>query len=263
MRLSNKVCIVTGGASGIGAATAILFAREGAQVVVADIAATEAVVAKINDAGGSAIGVEADVSIAAGAERAIDVAVRAYGEVDILVNNAGIGTRGDALSTDEETWDSLFRVNVKSGHLCSRAAMPHLLKRGGVILFTASIAGLEGVCDLYAYCATKAAVINMARAMALDLARSNIRVNVVCPGATDTPMLRAGFGRNGVLPNQFIDRLPLGALVQPEDIADAFLFLASDSARSITGQVVVVDAGLVAGDFFMPGAAAETLRNAN
>jgi NAD(P)-dependent dehydrogenase (short-subunit alcohol dehydrogenase family) len=142
---------------------------------------------------------------------------------------------------------------VRSAFLCSKYALPHLRATGGVILFTASIAGIEGVLQLVSYAASKAAIINLARAMALDHAREGIRVNVVCPGATDTPMLREGLEKNGIPIEAFASRLPTQTLVTPEEVAEAFLFLGSDAARSITGQTLVIDGGFTAGDYgWMP-----------
>lgn len=247
-RFENKVVVVTGAASGIGAATAILFAREGAKVVAVDIVAPAATVRAIEEAGGTALGVQGDLSRADDVARAIDSTISAFGQLNVLVNNAGIAA-GPAPSIEEiseEKWDRIFDVNVKSGFLCTRAALPHLRRSpGSVILFTASIAGLEGVMGMTTYAASKAAVINLTRSLALDHAKEGIRVNAVCPGATDTPMLRAApMGIAG-----FERGLPLGKIVTPEEIAECFAYLASPVARSITGQVLAVDAGYTAGDF--------------
>lgn len=250
MKLQGKVALVTGAASGIGAATARLFACEGASIVVADRMSTKAIAEAIHAAGGRAIGVEGDVSHADTARKVIDRALATFGRLDILVNNAGVGGPGSIEATTEEDWDRVLAVNVKSGFLCSKYALPHLRDAGGgVILFTASIAGLEGVLNLASYAASKAAIINLARSMALDHAHEGIRVNVVCPGATDTPMLRGGLEKSGIPIEVFAARLPTRRLVIPEEIAEAFLFLASSAARSITGQTLVIDGGFTAGDF--------------
>jgi NAD(P)-dependent dehydrogenase (short-subunit alcohol dehydrogenase family) len=245
-RFNNQVVVITGAASGIGAATAALFAREGASVVVADIASTVSTVQAIKDAGGAAIGIEADIATSAGAQATVRCAIEHFGRLDILINNAGIGTPAMTEATTEEAWDRYFDVNVKSGFLCTKFALPHLREaERPVVLFTSSIAGLEGVTGLMAYCASKAAVINMARSMALEFAGERIRVNVVCPGATETPMLRGA----AIPLDVFANQLPLRRLVQPEEIAQGFAYLASSAAGSITGQVLTIDGGFTAGDF--------------
>lgn len=245
MKFENKVVLITGGASGIGAATAKLFARNGAAVVVADIAPTAETVQFILDAGGTAMGVEGDVSISSGAQQLVQQTIDRFGRIDVLINNAGIGTPAKTEDTSEEFWNKCFDVNVKSGFLCTKFALPHLRAGHGVVLFTSSIAGLEGVTGLMAYCASKAAVINMARSMALEFAPDGVRVNVVCPGATDTPMLRGA----AIPLDAFANKLPLKRLVLPEEIAEGFAFLASSAANSITGQVLTIDGGFTAGDF--------------
>lgn len=249
MKLAGAVALVTGAASGIGAATAALMAREGAAVVAADVAAPDAVVGSIRAAGGRASGVQADLSRPAGARAAIDHAVAAFGRLDVLVNNAGVAGAGSVESVSEEAWDRVLAANLTSGFLCSKYALPHLRAAGGgVILFTSSIAGLEGVAGLAPYCASKAAIVNLARSMALDHAREGIRVNAVCPGATDTPLLREGLEKSGLPAEVFASRLPTQRLVTPEEVAEAFVFLASSAARSVTGQALVIDGGFTAGD---------------
>ena len=213
-------------------------------------ASTETIVDAIRAADGQAIGVEGDLSKPDTARNVMERALATFGRLDILVNNAGVGGPGSIEATSEEDWDRVLAANVKSGFLCSKYALPHLRTAGdGVILFTASIAGLEGVLNLASYAASKAAIINLARSMALDHAREGIRVNVVCPGATDTPMLREGLANSGISIEAFASRLPTKRLVTPEEVAEAFLFLASRAARSITGQTLVIDGGFTAGDF--------------
>jgi len=245
-RFDKQVVVITGAASGIGAATAALFAREGASVVVADIASTAATIQDITNAGGVAVGIEADIATSAGAQATVRCAIEHFGRLDILINNAGIGTAALTEATTEEAWDKYFDVNVKSGFLCTKFALPHLRQsERPVVLFTSSIAGLEGVIGLMAYCASKAAVINMARSMALEFAGERIRVNVVCPGATETPMLRGA----AIPLDVFANQLPLKRLVQPDEIAQGFAYLASPAATSITGQILTIDGGFTAGDF--------------
>lgn len=247
MRFDGKVAMVTGAASGIGAATARLFAREGARVAAADIRAPDDTLRAIRDGGGQAVGITGDMSASETVDRVIGETIAAFGQLDILICNAGIGGVAPSIEhVSEADWDRMFAINVKSGFLCARAALPHLRKSpGSCMLFTASIAGLEGNMGLAPYAATKAAVINMARTLALDHAAEGIRVNVVCPGATDTTMLRSV----GIPMETFACGLPLGRVIEPDEIAEGFAYLASPAARSITGQVLVIDAGYTAGDF--------------
>lgn len=245
-QLQGRVALITGGANGIGAATAERFAREGASIVLVDLASGEGLAEKIRAGGGQARFIRTDVSNEANVEEAVAVAIETFGRLDILVNNAGMGPFGDAEHTSVAEWDRTFSVNVRGGFLFSKFALPHLKKSdGATILFTASIAGLEGVPNLMAYSASKAAVINLARCLALDYARSGVRVNVVCPGATETAMLKA----TNIPSEAFEASLPLGKIVQPEDVAEGFLYLAT--ARRITGQTLVIDGGKMAGDFFL------------
>ncbi|MGA9350619.1 MAG: SDR family NAD(P)-dependent oxidoreductase, partial [Anaerolineae bacterium] len=193
MRLTDKVALITGGASGIGRATALLFAQEGAAVCVVDLdeAGGQAVVQTIVDGGGRAIFVRCDVSLAADCQRAVQQTVDELGGLDILFNNAGIIRRATVIDTTEEEWDRVMAVNVKSIFLLSKYAIPVMAQAGGgVIINTGSGWGLIGGRRAVSYCASKGAVVNMTRAMALDHGEQNIRVNCLCPGDTDTPMLR-------------------------------------------------------------------------
>ncbi|MFI6298919.1 SDR family NAD(P)-dependent oxidoreductase [Nonomuraea sp. NPDC050790] len=240
--LDGKVAIVTGGASGIGRATAILFAKEGAKVVVADIDAAGAR-AVAEEVGGTAV--PADVSQAADCERIVRTAVETYGGLHVLFNNAGIIRRTTVLDLDVEEWDRVMAVNVRSVFLMSKYAVPAMTD-GGSIVNTGSGWGLKGGGNAISYCASKAAVVNMTRALAIDHAKAGIRVNSVNPGDTDTPMLRdeakqlnedwAAFEKDAA------DR-PMGRSGSPEEIAQAVLFLASDAASYITGSALVVDGG--------------------
>lgn len=245
MRFSNKVVVVTGAGSGIGAATARLFASEGARVIVADIANQDSVVSEIVARGGTADAFFCDVSNSESVKALMAKAVESFGGLDIVVSNAGIGVLGLAEPLSEADWDRCQAVNVRGGFLCAKHALPHLrAAHGGVVLFTASIAGLEGLAGSLAYAASKAALINMARTLALDHAHEDIRFNVVCPGATDTPLLRSG-----AAPIEAIAAMqPLRRVVSVEEIAEGFAYLASPAARSITGQTLVIDAGASAGN---------------
>ncbi len=251
-RLEGKVALVTGAAAGIGKATAILLAREGAAVVVQDIredgkSTAEAILA----AGGRASFIRGDVTRAADAEAAVERAVSEFGRLDILVNNAGIIRRANVVQTTEAEWDRVMAVNVKSVFLFSRAAVPVMVRQGGgVIVSTASGWGLDGGKDAASYCASKAAVVNLTRAMAIDHAEQNIRVNCVCPGDTDTAMLREEARQLGQDVGDFLTRSahrPLGRMGRPEEIAQAILFLASDASSYVTGTALVVDGGGHAG----------------
>jgi NAD(P)-dependent dehydrogenase (short-subunit alcohol dehydrogenase family) len=251
--LSGKVALITGGASGIGRATALLFALEGAAVAVADVdeASGQAVASEVSSAGGRALFVRCDVTQAADCRRAVERTVARFGRLDILFNNAGVIRRASVLGTTEEEWDRLMAVNVKAVFLMSKYAIPPMIEGGGgVILNTGSGWGLKGGRIAAAYCASKAAVVNMTRAMALDHAGDNIRVNCICPGDTDTPMLRDEARQLGQAEAVFLtesaDR-PLRRIGKPEDIAQAALYLASDAAAFVTGTALVVDGGGLAG----------------
>jgi len=251
--LEGKIALITGGASGIGRATALLFAREGAAVSVVDVdqAKGQAVVQEIITRGGRAIFVHCDVTQAADCQRAVQQTVDKLGGLDILFNNAGIIRRATVLETTEEEWDRVMAVNVKSIFLLSKYAIPIMVAAGGgVIINTASGWGLVGGRKAATYCASKGAVVNLTRAMALDHGEQNIRVNCICPGDTDTPMLRDEARQLGEPDEQFLaqaaDR-PLRRIGQPEDIAQAALYLASDAASFVTGTALVVDGGGLAG----------------
>ena len=251
-RLQGKVALVTGAASGIGRATSFLFAREGASVVLADIREEGREVAdEIVTAGGRARFVRADVTKATDCAAAVGEAVRSFGRLDIVFNNAGIIRRASVVETSEEEWDRVMAVNVKSIFLMSKAAIPVMARGGGgVVVNTGSGWGVVGGRNAASYCASKGAVVNLTRAMALDHAPQGIRVNCVCPGDTDTPMLREEARQLGEDTASFLEgsaRRPLGRMGRPEEIAQAVLFLASDAASFITGSVLVVDGGGLAG----------------
>ncbi len=247
--LKNKVALITGGASGIGRATAMLFAQESAMVAVVDIDQKlgEAVVAEIESTGGQAIFIHCDVAKAADCQRAIEQTAATFGGLDILFNNAGIARRTNVLTITEAEWDLVMAVNVKSIFLMSKFAIPYMEKRGsGAIVNTSSGWGLKGGGNAVSYCASKGAVTNMTRAMAIDHGPQNIRVNAVCPGDTDTPMLRSEAEQLGQPENEFMDEAadrPLGRYAQPIEIAQAVLYLASDASSYVTGAALVVDGG--------------------
>jgi len=246
-RLDGKVALITGSGSGIGRATAILFAREGAKVVVADYIAEggEETVTMIKAAGGEAIFVKADVAKATDVEKMVKVAVDIYGQLDILYNNAGIAEIQNVPTAEvkEENWDRVIDIDLKGVFLGMKYGIPEMLKRGGgVIINTASMAGLVGFSYLPAYSAAKAGAVELTKTAAMEYARQNIRVNCICPGGIVTPMLeqREDFG------NFIRRRTPVHRLGKPEEVAPAALFLASDESSYVTGTALAVDGGFVA-----------------
>jgi NAD(P)-dependent dehydrogenase (short-subunit alcohol dehydrogenase family) len=247
--LKNKVAIITGGASGIGRATAILFAQEGAAVVIVDINAEQGktAVKEIEAAGGKAIFISCNVTSADDCRGAVEETVATFGKLDILFNNAGIIRRADVISTTEDEWDRVMAVNVKSIFLMSKYAIPHMVKAGGgSIINTSSGWGMKGGGNAISYCASKGAVTNMTRGMAIDHGPQNIRVNSVCPGDTDTPMLRNEAKQLGQAEDKFMSEAadrPLRRYAQPIEIAQSVLYLASDAASYVTGAALVVDGG--------------------
>jgi NAD(P)-dependent dehydrogenase (short-subunit alcohol dehydrogenase family) len=247
--LKGKVAIVTGGASGIGRATAVLFAREGAAVAIVDLDEPHArnAVQDIEAQGGQAIFIRCDVTRAEECQHAVQATLEQFGRLDILFNNAGIIRRADVIETTEEEWDRVMDVNVKSIFLMSKYVVPVMAAAGGgAIINTSSGWGLKGGGNAVAYCASKGAVTNMTRAMAIDHGKQKIRVNAVCPGDTDTPMLRDEARQIGETEGRFLAEAanrPLGRYAQPEEIAQAVLYLASDAASYVTGTALVVDGG--------------------
>jgi NAD(P)-dependent dehydrogenase (short-subunit alcohol dehydrogenase family) len=248
MRLEGKVAIITGGGSGIGRATAQLFAQEGAKVVVADYKAEsgrEAVQA-IKDAGGDALFVEVDVSNPAQVQHLVQTALDAYGGVDILFNNAGVLLFGTILETREEAWNRLMSINLTGVYLCSKAVIPHMIMRGGgSIINTSSSTGAHDVApNIAAYVTSKGGVTLLTRAMAVDHAKDKVRVNAIAPGPTDTPMLRDNMSQEEL--EAFASTFPMKRLGRPEELAYAALFLASDEASFVTGAILAVDGGQTA-----------------
>jgi NAD(P)-dependent dehydrogenase (short-subunit alcohol dehydrogenase family) len=249
MRFEDRVAVVTGTGGGIGRAIARGLAGEGAAVLCVGLDETTnaETVRLIESAGGRASFVRADVGSGPDNERMIAAAIERFGGVDVVVNNAGVTLRGAIHEIAEEDWDATFDTNVKGIFHCSRAVIPHFLDRGrGNIVLTSSTFGLLAARGYAAYCASKAAVSMLAKQMALDYGPA-IRVNAVCPGATDAPQLRAHIDAS---PDPAATEAEIGKLnaalqrmAQPEEIADAVLFLASDEARFVTGHALVVDGG--------------------
>lgn len=251
-QLQGKVAIITGGAGGIGRATALLFARESAAVTIVDLnqSAGLEVTRKISADGGRAIFVRADVTLASDCRNVIDRTVAEFGAIHTLFNNAGIIRRASVMDTSEQDWDEVMAVNVKSIFLLSREAIPTMAKSGGSIINTASGWGIVGGARAAAYCASKGAVVLLTKAMAIDHGPQKIRVNCICPGDTDTAMLRSEARQLGEAEDQFLSdaaNRPLGRLGTPEEIAQAALYLAGDASSFVTGISLVVDGGGLAG----------------
>jgi NAD(P)-dependent dehydrogenase (short-subunit alcohol dehydrogenase family) len=251
--LAGKVVLITGGACGIGRASALLFARAGAAVGVVDLdqQAGQAVVEEIVRGGGKAIFERADVTRADECERAVRRTISELGGIHVLFNNAGIIRRASVVDLSEEDWDRVMAVNVKSMFLMSRLVVPIMVKNGGgSIINMASGWGLAGGPRAVVYCASKGAVVLLTKAMAVDHGPQHIRVNCICPGDTDTGMLRQEAQQLGEPEGRFLsesaDR-PLGRVGRPEEIAQAALYLASDAASFVTGTALVVDGGGLAG----------------
>lgn len=246
MRFQEKSAIVTGGASGIGKATAAQLASEGANVVIADVAPDgEAVARQVSQETGNQVSfVQADVSRTADADHLIQETLRQHGRLDILHNNAGVLVVGDVTTIPESEWDRCINVNLKSVYLVSRYAIPAMQQTGGgVIINTASTAGISGGGGYSVYGASKAAIILLTQCMALDFAKHNIRVNAVCPGPTATPMILPSDTDREQALERWAQELPIGRAGEPEDTAKAVAYLASEDASFVTGSAFVVDGG--------------------
>ena len=246
MRLKDRVAIVTGGGAGIGEATSLRFAQEGAKVVVADVdmAAAQKVVDKIKEKGGQAIPFKVDVRVMAEVTNMVGAAIKGFGTLDIIVNNAGINRDAIAKRMTEEQWNIVLDVNLKGTFLCCQAAsVPMMEKKYGRIINTSSIGSLGNIGQAN-YSASKAGVIGLTKTLALELAKYNINVNCVAPGATMTQMTA------GIPPDiaaKFKDGIPLKRFADPAEIASAHVFFASEEASYVTGQVLFVDGGISLG----------------
>ncbi|MFA5055258.1 MAG: glucose 1-dehydrogenase [Dehalococcoidia bacterium] len=244
-RLEGKVALITGAASGIGRESALLFAEEGARVVVADYDAGKGkeTAKLIEEAGGTAVYVKADVSKLSDIEGMIDATMKEFGRLDVLFNNAGIqGARGGfTVDLSEEEWDKVMDINLKSVFRAARLAIPIMLKQGGgAIINTASAQGVGGSITGGAYCTSKAGVIMLTKVLAIEYGKKNIRVNCICPGVIETPMA------SGYIPFLKTEALAAGRPGQPKEIAQAALFLAGDESSYIHGAAIAVDGGWTA-----------------
>jgi NAD(P)-dependent dehydrogenase (short-subunit alcohol dehydrogenase family) len=251
-RLAGKVAVITGGTSGIGRASAVLFAREGAKVVIGarNAKAGADLVGEIKKAGAEALFVRTDVTKPEEVEELVREAVKTYGRLDILYGNSGVLETGTAPDTTIEVWHRTIDTNLAGQFYLAKYGIPKLIEFGGkVIIFTASELGTVGAAEAVAYCASKGAVINMTRAVAIDCAPHGIRVNCFCPGPIDTPMLSTWF-EHGKDPNELRERqmrpILLKRLGTPEEMAEVAVFLASDSSSYMTGSILIADGGCTA-----------------
>ena len=253
MTMNDNVAIITGAASGIGKATSLVFAREGAKVLCADLNGdgAEATARQIADTGGEAASFQLDVAEEEQVKAMVADAVTRWGRLDTIYNNAGIGTGGPVTQMPVEDWDRLHAINLRGVFLGTKHAIPEMLKTGGgAIVNTASDAGLMGTPMLSAYCATKGGVVMFTKATAVEWAAMGVRINCVCPGVIRTPMLEMAKAA-GATPEQVWERLgkthPIGRVGEASEVAEAVAFLASDRASFITGVALPVDGGLAGG----------------
>jgi len=252
MRLASKVAIITGAGAGIGRSTALLFAKEGAKVVVADCDSEGGAetVSIIREDGAEATFIQVDVSKAADVEKMVKTTVERYGKLDILVNNAGIYTQANVVEAAEEEWDRILDVNLKGVFLCSKHCISEMIKGGGgSIVNIGSEAGIVGIKNQVAYNVSKGGIIALTKSTAVDFAAHNIRVNCVCPGTTETPLVKAAVERapDPAAARRALEEVrPANRLGRPEEIAAGILYLASDESPYATGSILSIDGGYTA-----------------
>ena len=247
-RLDGKICVITGAGGGMGREAALLFTEEGAQVCVADVnlEAAESTASEARDA----FAIQVDVADEASVKAMMDATAERYGGIDVLYNNAGISPNDDAsvLDTSVEAWDRVQAVNTKGVFLCCKHGIPHLQQRGGgsVINVASFVAILGAATSQISYTASKGAVLSMTRELAVQFARENIRVNALCPGPVETPLLLSIFGDDPAALERRRTHWPMGRLAKPREIVNGALFLASDESSYVTGSTFLVDGGLTA-----------------
>lgn len=253
MRLENRAALITGGTSGIGEATCLLFGEEGAKVAVVgrNTERGKSVAKRISDAGGTSIFIQADVRKSDDCRTAVDRTIETFGRLDVLFNNAGSYYLNDVVGCTEEEWDDQIDTSLKGTFLMSKYALPHMIERGsGSIVNCASGWGLVGGPKSAAYCAAKGGMVVMTKAMAIDHGPQGVRVNAICPGDTDTPMEREDARNQGLSWDEYVDQMtgtrPIARMATPEEIAQGVLFLASDESSYVTGAALPVDGGGVA-----------------
>ncbi|BHH83458.1 SDR family NAD(P)-dependent oxidoreductase [Desulforhopalus sp. 52FAK] len=249
MRMKDKVTVIIGGASGLGAEMAVYFAEHGSAIVVADIngESINTVVEKIIAAGGKAIGVVADVTKAEDMKRLYEKCEEEYGRLDALFNGAGIAPLGNVVEIEEEAWDRTIEINLKGTFLSCKYAIPLMIRTGGgAILNAGSVTTFSGDSLSCAYPASKSALLTFTKNIALTFAQEGIRANLICPGHTLTPMVRDLYDKDEALKAKLIAKYPMGRLAQPREIAQAALFMLSDEASFVTGTELVADGGFLA-----------------